>query len=223
MISYRTMCPIRVADECGHGTVGVFAGIARGVVCVFSRFRGRSASGGERVCGSGSGGPCGSSPPPVRVACWNCHVPGVRRPRRGWEVGACRAACVWKVVRPRRTGRGRSVPPDPLTHAVRDCHYSPLFCCGPAEESEDGRDRRLRQVPHIVSESYDYPPHLESGYTRPRGGVLDGAERVFAIRSGRSESGYPALEVLQSAKENTRITSAGTSASCEIMGPLAPL
>lgn len=41
---------------------------------------------------------------------------------------------------------------------------------------------RLRRVPHIVSKSYDYPPHLESGYTRPRGGVLDGAERVFAMR-----------------------------------------
>src|SRR4051812_35363432 len=89
MISYRTACPIRVADACGHGTVGAVAGNARENLCVFVPARGWGLStGDERMCGPAS------------------HT--YRRAARLWEVDRLFIAA-----------RGRTVLPDPLTHVVR--------------------------------------------------------------------------------------------------------
>src|ERR1044072_291279 len=97
MISYRTACPIRVAEACGHGTVGPVAGNAREILCVFVPPRGLCLStGDERMCG---------------LVSHMCR----------------RAARMWEVDRLFIAARGRTVLPDPLTHVVRDCHYSPLF------------------------------------------------------------------------------------------------
>ena len=74
-----------------------------------------------------------------------------------------RAARLWEVDRLFIAARGRTVLPDPLTHVVRDCHYSPLFITDlPVIQKPRTRSSLPRQAPFVLSESYDYPPHLES-------------------------------------------------------------